>query len=1783
MKQIFTALIKSYPAHCLAICFLLFTTATSWANTHNAHITGNGHNTSQLRSATAPLVYGSRLYVAQGASGDGSAWNNALGDLSSAINIASGNSSITEIWVKSGTYYPSTKPYGASTAYMQDNAFTLVNGVTIYGGFAGTETDVLQRIVNANPTILSGDIGTPNDNSDNCYHVVVSINNDNTAVLDGFTITGGNAINPNFAIFAGVPVLGLDGGGLTLFNSSALITNCTITGNIAGAGGGGLFQIAGNAKISRCIFSGNSAAYGGAVRNESTPSLTIINCVFSGNNSQQSGAALSLYLGSDTLAGNLFIKNYDHGLNQGGGVMCLSSANFYIADNTFFADTTTGKGGAIDAESSSGSLQLYNNIFWKNYGAQAQNDVSNVMVNYTQSSNSFGNINPLFVNENDPGGADNIWATADDGMNLQFASPAFDAGDNSKVPAWLATDIAGRDRILSGIVNLGAYEGGKYTYTTIYVDSSVTVAGDGGTWATAFKTMSDAVKTAGRFSNIDSILVAKGTYYPTGSQSGTARDSAFVIVRGGLKMYGGYASGGGTRNIHQYPTYLDGDINIAGNSADNSYHVMVISNIGSGEDNIVVDGFTFRNGSATDNGSKVNNGVSLGNSYGGALALTNVNSSNKAQFTQCSFINNQASAGGGALFQSSGTAQFIGCVFTNNNAYYGGAVRNENNPYLVIISSVFSGNISAQSGGAMSLFQGQGFILNDLFIKNRDNSTTQGGGALSVSGGYFTVTNNTFYADTTNGQGGAVRAESVCCLVSLVVNNNIFYKNYAAIADTDVHNEMPNYDVSYNSYSNANPLFVNEADGDGPDNIWGTADDGFSLLASSPAFDAGNNADIPWYITTDITGAPRVQNGTVNLGAYEDGSYPYTTLYVDSSVAVSGNGSTWATALKTLGEALSLANRAPNVNTIRVARGTYYPTGTQNGTNRFATFLVARGGLKVYGCYPNGGGTRNYNLYPTFLDGNINTAGSGDNICHLLVIAGIGSGEDSIVVDGFTLRNGVANSGHNSTINDADVTYVSGGGAYLTNVNNGQKTLLRHCTFSNNTAQNGGGALMLHGSLVVLNGCVFSNNSASYGGAIRTDGNSIITALNSVFAGNVSTAGGGGAMSLSLGKDTLINNLFVKNRDNSTTQGGGALCTNSGDFYIVNNTFYADSTNGKGGAIGATSTTGTLGVFNNVFYKNSSLSGNSDVDNITTLYTQANNSFGITDPLFVNEANLPGADGIWATGDDGLKLKATSPLINGGDNSKLPPYITTDISGANRIADGTIDIGAFENKIPVAAAVSGDTIVCLHSTAPRVLFTGSKGTAPYTFSYTLNGGGSHNLTTVTGDTASIAAATTAGTFVYKLVSVKDKAGNTQNIGDSITIVVKQGPSATLAPAGTEVCYGAHAFISVTQVKNGTQPYKYSIDGGTTYQDTVRFNVGTGTYSAIVKDSVGCTVNTNTVTVTQPADSISISAHPSAVSCGNNNITVNATGGWGSFVYSINGGTYQAGNVINNVGTGTKTLHVKDVKGCAKSTQVVITPLSATAATGTMVVCYNAKATITVKPKNGTPPYQYSIDGGATYQDTAKFVVNAGSYTITVKDSVGCTTLTNTVNIIQPLQPLSLSETHTNVTCHGSNDGSITVTGNGGFGNYMYSLNTAAYDLPNVFNNLTAATYTVHVKDARGCTAGKTVVITQPTTPCFAATAAPVESSEKSIKIALKLSLKAYPNPSPVNFTLVLSGCDEKAPVELRVMDINGKAVYQAKGTVQTQFSFGQTFSDGVYVAEVLNGNNMQTIKLIKMR
>ena len=193
-------------------------------------------------------------------------------------------------------------------------SFALEDGVSIYGGFAGTETLLAQRDPAHHITTLSGDIGMLGDASDNSYHVVTSSGLDASAVLDGFTITGGAASDssaPNS-----------EGGGMLNDASSPTLANLIFSGNSASDAGGGLYNDAGSPTLSNVTFSSNSSAFsgsgGGGMYNVNSGAAILSNVIFT-DNSGAFGGGMFNDGSSPTLAGVTFSAN-SATFGGGGGV-----------------------------------------------------------------------------------------------------------------------------------------------------------------------------------------------------------------------------------------------------------------------------------------------------------------------------------------------------------------------------------------------------------------------------------------------------------------------------------------------------------------------------------------------------------------------------------------------------------------------------------------------------------------------------------------------------------------------------------------------------------------------------------------------------------------------------------------------------------------------------------------------------------------------------------------------------------------------------------------------------------------------------------------------------------------------------------------------------------------------------------------------------------------------------------------------------------------------------------------------------------------------------------------------------------------------------------------------------------------------------------------------------------------------------------------------------------------------------------------------------------------------
>ncbi|MEI9810387.1 MAG: choice-of-anchor Q domain-containing protein [Bacteroidota bacterium] len=241
-------------------------------------------------------------------------------------------------------------------------------------------------------------------------------------------------------------------------------------------------------------------------------------------------------------------------------------------------------------------------------------------------------------------------------------------------------------------------------------------------------------------------------------------------------------------------------------------------------------------------------------------------------------------------------------------------------------------------------------------------------------------------------------------------------------------------------------FFVYPNDPNGPDDILRTADDGLRLGVGSPAINAGSNALLDPHTGNDITGARRVQENIVDMGAYEAGACPAVTiLYVDGSKAASGNGLSWSSAFKTLQEALNFTETCNVPKQIWVKKGIYYPTAYPEGcTNcsepRTRSFRL-KNNTAIYGGFAGGEtnlNQRNIALNLTILSGNLGSSGNNtDNAYHVITSY---YNDSTSKLDGFIIEGGYTPipsglfadfSNINYNNNSFEITHADGGGGLL--------------------------------------------------------------------------------------------------------------------------------------------------------------------------------------------------------------------------------------------------------------------------------------------------------------------------------------------------------------------------------------------------------------------------------------------------------------------------------------------------------------------------------------------------------------------------------------------------------------------------------------------------------------------------------------------------------------------------------------------------------------------------------
>jgi predicted outer membrane repeat protein len=298
--------------------------------------------------------------------GDGRSWATAFKYLQDALYAAADPlSGRGEIRVAQGTYYPDQDEGGHVTPSDRAATFEMQNNLAIRGGYRGpTGGDSPDdRNITAFETILSGDYAgsddpnDPNSYNENSYHVASSNDTDATAILEGFTVTGGNANGPGGS---SIPRPWHDrGGGIYNWAGSPTLTDLVICENTAERSGGGIYIRRGEPIILRCSFSMNHGASGGGIYCDFSY-LTLVDCAFLGNSARLwSGGGVSAGTGA-TLRGCSFIEN--SATNGGGmeiGFLSGSNDNVVLENCTFKGNSArayNGNGGAIHIDGDTDSL-----------------------------------------------------------------------------------------------------------------------------------------------------------------------------------------------------------------------------------------------------------------------------------------------------------------------------------------------------------------------------------------------------------------------------------------------------------------------------------------------------------------------------------------------------------------------------------------------------------------------------------------------------------------------------------------------------------------------------------------------------------------------------------------------------------------------------------------------------------------------------------------------------------------------------------------------------------------------------------------------------------------------------------------------------------------------------------------------------------------------------------------------------------------------------------------------------------------------------------------------------------------------------------------------------------------------------------------------------------------------------------------------------------------------------------------------------------------------------------
>jgi hypothetical protein len=1682
------------------------------------------------------VVSGSPIrYVRAGATGNGTSWADASGDLQSQINVAGAE----QVWVAQGTYKPTT---GTDRTI----SFSMKNGLPIYGGFAGTETSLSQRVLSIPlTTILSGDIGTSGNSADNSYHVVNNSSGlNNSAVLDGFLITGGNANGSNAPD---------DGGGGMVNNGngagnicSPLIRNCMFLGNSAANGGGALYNAGytngtSNPILINCAFQSNIAGKGGALYNDgsiggnSNPSL--INCSFQANTAGSGGAIGSVAFQGSTrpvltncvIWGNGGASTFNNqqgafittsyslfessvtGYNAGTGNLTTTASPFVSATDTRLSGCAPAINAGENAAYSSangpgtdlaGNARVFpsgGRIDMGAYELQTSGglsltapDVSTAAVGvvFRQSFTASGGTSPYSYS----------LASGSLPTGLSLATTGVLSGTPTQYGSFTIT-VAGRDA--NGCSGVSA----AYVLTTQsappirYV--RVGGMGSGNSWADASGDLQSQINVEGA----RQVWVAQGTYKTTSTNDRTISFS----MKDGVIIYGGFPAtdtpGLADRNPGRFVTTLSGDIGTAGNTGDNSYHVISNTFIGN---TAVLDGFVITGGRANGTSDQPTDGKG----FGGGM----YNSSSSPSLIDCIFQSNSASFEGGGLFNFGGSQPIVAnCIFQSNSASFGGGMAN-NGGSPTVINGTFQSNTASTIGGGVYNYYGSPKLINCLF---QANSAQEGGGMYSSNAETTpTVINCSFQRNLAQRGGGVANAYT-----NVTLTNCTFQGNNATIFGGGVYNfscsaTLTNCVLFGNGEANTlysisgsvgatYSLFESSVTGYAGVNNLTTSVSPFvsptdaSLNGCSPAINAGDNAAYnaayPPTISSSIdpAGNPRVfpNGGRIDMGAYEYQTAPSQTPTVAipsvSTVTVGvAFSQTFTASGGTSPYSYTLVGGSPPSGLSLSSTGVLSGTPTQTGSFTLTVLVRSANGCSRDGApyvltvqpatpirYVREGATGSGNSWAD---------ASGDLQSQIRL-----TGAEQVWVAQGTYKPGPAgNTDRNARFAMKNGVRILGGfPASGTPAITDRNPTSFPTVLSGDIGEAGNPADNVYNvinnppvltSTAVLDGFVIRDGNANgsdyrfRGGGMINNDNCSPTLINCSFVSN-SASEGGGIFNNFFSNPTLINCSFIGN----SASFGGAVNNYNSNPGFTNCSFLGNTASQQGSVLFSSYnidlTLTNCVLFNNggpnTFFTNtgSVTVRNSLLETGVTGYTDGGNNLTTTVSPFVSSSDT--------------RINGCSPAVNAGDNATYTSANgpSTDPAGNARIfpSGGRIDMGAYEYQ--AAPTLITLTTPGISTATVGVAFsqpvTASGGTGPY--SYSLASGSLPAGLTLASTGILSGTPTQIGSFTITVQG--HDASSCSGVSAPYVLTVNEAASPVptltgLTASPASVCVGSVTTFTAT-VGNVTGNYSYTLTNGlgsllsgtasgTAFNQSVTSS-GTGPQTfTLTVDANGQSASSVTPLTVKPLPVASLTNNGPLV-CGQTSVTLTAGGG-SSYTFTSGRGVLGTPGPVNTVMVsqpGTYSVTVTDASGCVSTTTTVVTidetvasvsisPSSATLSCASPTVSLSAVGTGTVRWSTGetTPSISVRV---------------AGTYSVTLTRGSACTAVSSvTVSQDETIPTASLVSSG-NLTCSVT---SVTLTASPGGQTYQFSEGATPIGISNQAVVSASGTYSVTVLSGNGCTA-----------------------------------------------------------------------------------------------------------------